>query len=92
MSVRLSVCLSDVFNLHNVDFKKCDFRILVYIFQVQNSRNVLEFSVKLKLHNVAFLKMNFRNIGFDSFFDHFWTCSESVFRVYEAQRPVQLKN
>ena len=41
-------------NLHNVGFKKCDFRSFVYIFQVQNSRNVLEFSVKLKLHNVAF--------------------------------------
>ena len=54
--VRLSVCVSVwcALNLHNVGFKKSDFRSFVYIFQVQNSRNVLEFSVKLKLHNVAF--------------------------------------
>ena len=53
----LSVCPSVwcALNLHNVGFKKCDFRsfMYMYIFQVQNSRNVLEFSVKLKLHNVT---------------------------------------
>ena len=39
--VRVSVCLMCT---RNVGFKKCDFRYFVYIFQLQNSRNVLEFS------------------------------------------------
>ena len=51
--VRPSVCPAGCALLHNVASKKCDFRFFVSILQVQNSRNGLEFSGTLNLHNVA---------------------------------------
>ena len=71
----MRVCLSGVHSICTIWlFKKCDFRFLVYIFQVQNSRNGLEFSVKLNLHKMFFPKCYFS-----------WTTHES--RALRATLP-----